>query len=147
MKKIFLALILLTLVNTCYSQTPVLPNQETPKGTKEYYLHKSKANKTRGLILTAGGALLIGTAFYIAVDESLESLGTLGQDEYDNTIPDILAYTGLGAVIGGTISLISASHKKKKARSLAIIQQQVPLPLQGTSMTKAVPTVGIKFHF
>ncbi|RNI28729.1 hypothetical protein [Rufibacter latericius] len=149
MKKIVHALTFLILTSACYGQAPVtpLPIQGAPKGTEAYYLQKSKVKKTKGWIFTGGGVLLIGLGYAMAISETIDYVSSGGQSNNNDTTSGMLALVGVGSVIGGTISFISAGHNKRKAKALAIGYEQVPLPPSGTLITKAVPTVGLKINF
>jgi hypothetical protein len=150
MKKIVLALAFLILTTVCYSQAPVTPapaSEVPPKGTKEYYLQRSKTKQTKGWIFTGGGVALIGLGYAMAISETVDYVSSAGQSNSNGTASGLLAVAGVVSVIGGTISFVSAGHNRRKSRSLAVGYEQVPLPQQGGLMTKAVPTIGLKVAF
>ncbi|WP_207434398.1 hypothetical protein [Sabulibacter ruber] len=149
MKKIVLALTFLLLATACYSQAPVppAPITEPPKGTKEYYLEKRESNMVRGWILTPVGVALIGLGTAMAWSEIATGITTLGRDSKNSSTPGLLVAVGIGSVLGGTVSFISARKNRRKARAMAVGYEQVPLPLSGTLIAKAVPTVGLKVSF
>ncbi|WP_207434399.1 hypothetical protein [Sabulibacter ruber] len=149
MKKIVLALTLLILATVCYSQAPITPpsTPEPAKGTKEYYLQRSKVKKTKGWIFTPGGLVLTGLGWSMAVGETRNSIATLGEDKNNGAFSSLLILAGVGSFIGGTISFISAGHNKRKARALEVGFEQVPLPPHGSLNATAVPQVSYKIIF
>ncbi|WP_210463114.1 hypothetical protein [Rufibacter roseolus] len=150
MKKIVLALAFLILATTAYSQPPVTPTptKGASKYTKAYYLEKREANMVRGWILTPTGVALMGLSFALAWGDAATSITSLGTQKSNNgATSGIMAVAGVAGVVIGTISFISAGQNKRRARSMAVGYEQVPLPQQGGLMTKVVPTVGLKVAF
>ena len=97
---------------------PVFTNDSTTVIDRDYYLAKSKSQKTAAWILLGGGAGLIGTGFLIGNRET----STFGE-------------AGTGVVIGGlgllsiiaSIPVFNASVKNKKKAKLAVSQQKTML--------------------
>ncbi len=101
----------------------------------------------RGWILTPVGVALIGLGTAMAWSEIATGITTLGRDSKNSSTPGLLVAVGIGSVLGGTVSFISARKNRRKARAMAVGYEQVPLPLSGTLIAKAVPTVGLKVSF
>ena len=102
MKKIILSVILLLLIVTSFCQTT------NTKLSKDYYLQKSKSQKTAAWILLAGGAGLVTVGFIT---------GTSSDSFADNklTTGAILVATGGAAMLGSIPFFIASGKNKRKA--------------------------------
>ena len=100
MKKILILLLLFSLCITVLSQE---------QHTKEYYLQKSKKQKTTAWILTAGG-VVVGIIGLSQINLAGEADG-----EVNNTPGTILFATGGVATITGIILFTKAGRNKKRA--------------------------------
>jgi hypothetical protein len=136
MKKIiFLIMILLPTVKSV-SQT--VQNAEF---TKEYYLQKSKSQKTAAWILVGAGT-------------ALTVVGAIGfnstYDDWSDNSTNTYGYLMLaGPLIGlGSIPLfITSGHNARKAATLSLNYQPVLVPDQGALVQNAQPSLSLKIIF
>src|SRR5687767_10570087 len=104
-----------------FSNNP-LPAQRldsTSKETYEFYLKKSKSQRTAGLILVGAGISMASIGAVIGYGQAWNYFLDIfepDQEKYDNT-GDILAYTGLAVIGSGIPFLLAAGKNKRKARS------------------------------
>ena len=135
MKKIISSLLVLSFTITLFSQTPVAGF------SKDYYLKKYKSQKGVGWILLGGGVgmLVLSAAAY---DDS--GCYVCQAHQPDNTLSDVLGYTGLTATLVSIPFFISAHHNKKKAASVTINNENIILPITGSFVIKKQPTFGLK---
>jgi hypothetical protein len=116
MKKIIFSLTLLLFVARCFSQTT-----SSPKLSKDYYLQKSKTQKTIGWVLLAGGtAMVVGGAISYPKRESSSF-----SEAYTFNANDIIILIGTGADIISIPFFISAHKNKKRAARVAITNQKI----------------------
>ncbi|MEO5650382.1 MAG: hypothetical protein ABIR03_10740 [Ginsengibacter sp.] len=136
MKKFIFSLTLLIFVLNSFCQTTT-----NTVLTKDYYLQKSKKQKTSAWVLLGGGL-------------GLAALGGIVQLIHENKRNNGFDFDFTGAKIaigGGAIALasipffISSSNNKKKAASIAITNQNIFLPQQNSfaSMTQKTLTLKI----
>src|SRR5947209_12728327 len=108
MKKIILSLILFITALHSFSQSL------TPAAkTSDYYLTKSRHQKTAAWIMLGGGVGL--TALGIAVSEANTIDYALGNSSNHNTAGNVLAIVGVASTLGSIPMFISASHNRHKA--------------------------------
>lgn len=96
---------------------------QTEIKTKEYYLSKSKHQRTIGWIMLGGGAGLTGVGLAVAQAETNNyALGTSS-----NSIAGaVLIVAGAASAIGSIPFFISAAHNKRTAASLGFNMQKAP---------------------
>lgn len=110
----------------------VAAQDTTVAKTKEYYLQKSKSQKTTAWVFLGVGAAAVITGAIV---------GTSLKEEDDlNTGFDKMA-TGGGIMLAGTVSclvsipfFISASKNKRKAMALSTGFQQIPIPVKSLAI-------------
>ncbi|MBS1729820.1 MAG: hypothetical protein JSS67_03480 [Bacteroidetes bacterium] len=141
MKTIIFFLALFVIVTNVFSQVPT-----SSIYSKDYYLKKNKNQKTIGWILLGGG---IGMIIIGGVTYKVQFTGSIGgvplqDNHYNNTLPNILIGTGLGAMAGSIPFFISAHGNKKKAALVAISNQNIFLPQQNILVLKMQPTLTLK---
>ncbi len=134
MKTIILSLTLLFFMTKSFSQSPAF--------FKNYYLQKSRNQKTVAWVLLGSGL-------------GIEAAGGLVQLIYDKQHNDFLDFDFTGAYIamaGGVVGLssihffISSAKNTRKARSLTLSNQKIFLPQQGTIVLMSQTTVSLKIH-
>ncbi len=116
MKKIFFTLTLLLFMIKSFSQTPAL--------SKDYYLQKSKNQKTVAWVMLGGGVAMTTIGLVIVNKhvnddpiDALNNLGTVGGSS-------ILALAGIGTALGSIPFFISSAKNKRRALSVAISNQK-----------------------
>jgi hypothetical protein len=133
MKKILFSLALLIFTVQSFAQTPAF--------SKDYYLHKSKSQRTTAWILLAGGTLTtVGGVFaYIANDINQGSNSA-------ETAFVVLMWSGIAADVLSIPFFISASKNKKRAAAIAINNQHIYFQQQGSIAVKIQPALTLKIR-
>ena len=136
MKKIIFSAIFLSIIIPSFSQ--VITDKQF---SKNYYLQKSKNQKTVAWILLAGGtAMAVGGAISFSHN----------YDYGSNSATDISGFLLLGGIVSDIVSIpffISSSNNKKKAGAIAISNRQIYLPMKEGFAIKAQPTVTVSISF
>jgi hypothetical protein len=135
---LFTNLLLITLVSIslqAVAQTPpdLAPRQMTDRELGEFYLAKSKKQKTIGFVMLGGGIAfqLIGAAI-------------ASQDVYsENTGAAILVTTGFFSMIGSIPLFISSARNKGRAEIL-LRNENIPLG-HIPNAPRIIPAVGLKY--
>lgn len=136
MKKIPIFLMLLLFTVKVFGQE--IPSTEF---SKEYYLEKSKKQKTTGWVMLAGGAVVT-------------IVGLIGfSSTYDDTSYSTTDAYGFMTVGGPLICLgsipffISSGSNAKKAATLSFSNQPILLPQQGSLVQNSQPSLSLKIDF
>ena len=131
MKKIILFIMFLLSIIKSFSQTP-----RSSAHSKEYYLQKSKNQKTVAWILLGVGT----TSMVVGLIE-----GSKAPDNLDNLTKGVApTLIGLGVDLASIPFFISASKNKKIASYVAINNQQFFFPQKGSLCLKMQPTISLK---
>jgi uncharacterized membrane protein len=136
MKKTITFLMLLLFTVNAFSQT--IPNNEF---SKEYYLKKSKNQKTTGWILLSGGTLMTVVGVIGFSDSWYSS---------SNSTTDAYGFIMLGGVISGLGSIpffIMSGNNARKAATISLINQPVFSPMQGSLVLNSQPALSVKITF
>lgn len=136
MKKTITFLMLLLFAVNAFSQT--IPNNEF---SKEYYLKKSKNQKTTGWILLSGGTIMTVVGV-IGFSDSLYS--------NSNSTTDAYGFIMLGGVVSGLGSIpffIMSGNNARKAATISLINQPVFSPIQGSLVLNSQPALSVKITF
>jgi hypothetical protein len=127
---------LLLVVENIFSQRLVEQNQ-----IKDFYLQKSKNQKTTGLILAGAGTALIVVGGYV-FDKSW--------DEVSATTTDIAGFAVLTGVLADLASIpyfISSCRNKKKAATFSLGYQSVYFGCDNTLRSGIKPVGFLKVNF
>jgi hypothetical protein len=136
MKKIILLLIVSLLTFKTFSQTI------QPAHSKDYYLQKSKKQKTTAWILLGGGTLMAvvgGISFSNNFDVFSSNSGT-----------DASGFIFLGGVLADIASIpffISAAHNKRTAAMIVLNHQNNYMIVQNRAILKTQPAISLQFRF
>ena len=120
--------------------------QET-QFTKDYYLAKSKNQKTIGWILAAGGAGLIIAG--IAVGESDDGNNDPNELDFGPNFDVGLWLVG-GGIVSGLASIpffISAGKNAQKAASISFGRQKILLPKGNLMVLEMQPAISVGINF
>lgn len=132
------------ILSTCslYGQekpSPVLP-------TGEELLLKSKKQKTTGWCLLGGGSvsavigLLIPRGEYHSSGDFVADLFGAGHYENDR-IRSAFFGVSFGTILGGTFCLMASGRNKRKAASLSLENQQVPVYFRAGWAMQTLPSL------
>ncbi|MDI1306735.1 MAG: hypothetical protein PSX42_18060 [bacterium] len=136
MKKTITFLMLLLFTVNAFSQT--IPNNEF---SKEYYLKKSKNQKTTGWILLSGGTLMTVVGVIGFSDSWYSS---------SNSTTDTYGFIMLGGVVSGLGSIpffIMSGNNARKAATISLSNQPVFSPMQGSLVLNSQPGLSVKITF
>jgi hypothetical protein len=133
LKKIALVLTLSFLIFTGFAQTT--PNS---KFSKDYYLKKSKSKRTTAWFLLGGGTVMM-VAGAIAFSDNWDKNSYTATD-----VSGFILLSGLAADIVSIPFFASAHNNKKRAASIAIINQKKFIPFRNNSWLIVQPSVAIR---
>jgi hypothetical protein len=110
--------------------------------SKEYYLKKSKTQKTIAWIMVGVGAALITTGIiiennYVYSNNPLDAIDK-------STTPGILIVTGTLSGLGSIPLFISASKNKMRATSVSILNQHILMPGKSSIASRIQPALSLK---
>lgn len=128
MKTIILSVTVLLFVVRSFSQTTT-----NSFLSKDYYLQKSKNQKTAAWILLGGGAVLFGAglAVHTSVDQFDNIYDVFNGNKYHGFGARAALMTGGAVAMGGSIPLfIASSRNKNMAMHLTLSSQQTMLPVK-----------------
>ena len=103
--------------------------------SKEYYLHKSKNQRTIAWVMFIGGTAFFLAGTYIAVDNLYGEPTTAGP---------VLFWTGTASMLGSIPFFISAGKNKRKAASITFINEKIWMPQQGALVGKMQQGISLK---
>ena len=112
--------------------------------TKDFYLQRSKNQKTAAWVLLGGGALAtIGGAIWFNETFSIDIFGP-DKNPGENTAGFVMI-AGVGAMLGSIPLFISSAHNKKRAESMAVFIGTERLPvLAARKVNLNYPVVGVR---
>jgi O-antigen/teichoic acid export membrane protein len=136
MKKIFSFLMLLLFTVSTFGQQ--IPNAEF---SKEYYLEKSKKQKTTGWVMLASGAVvtIVGV---IGFSSSYDDASYSTTDAYG-----IMTVAGPLICLGSIPFFVSSGNNAKKAATLSFKNQPILMPQQGSLVQNSQPSLSLKIDF
>lgn len=134
MKKFIFSLMFLLFVLKSFSQTPT-----SLEHSKDYYLKKSKNQKTTAWILLGTGTALIGVGLIDGSKKTTLSEGSGDFWFYALTV-------GVAADLASIPFFISSSKNKKRAASITINNQNILLPQQSSLCLKMQPAITLKIN-
>ena len=116
MKKLFGLFLPIILVIYTYAQQIPADTVEN----RQYYLGKSKSQKTAGWIIFGVGAAATLTGAIVRAAETSLYIVTIGTSSYSSNAPEILMIGGVVFMVGSIPLFISAHDNKLKAIQLSI---------------------------
>jgi hypothetical protein len=138
-KSLLLVVMVVNLLTVCsYSQEIAIPSTRSPQESHDFFMRKSRNNRTAGWILAGTGSALILTGTLIAYGEALDAAYT-GEE---SSASGVVAGIGLVAGVLSIPCFINAGRNKKKAK-LALSQQPVSLGFYRTQRT-GYHSIGVK---
>ena len=112
-------------------------SQEVVKNS-EYYLAKSKRQKSGGWIMLGGGAALIGTGFLI---------GDREESSFDDAATGaILGGVGVLLMLGSIPVFIASGKNKRKASSISFNNMMTPQIKNSSLVYIPIPAVSLKIN-
>ncbi len=135
MKKIICFLTLLLFTVKSFSQTPAL--------SKDYYLKKSKKQKTVAWVMLGGGVAMTAIGSVISdnqIDE--DPFGYLYNNEGAGST--ILTLAGIGTALGSIPFFLSSAKSKRRALSVAISNRIIFVPQQKGCALNTQPALSLK---
>jgi hypothetical protein len=115
------------------------------KHSKEYYLKKSKGQKTEGWILLAIGGVCLGV--YAVNEINHKPSDDESAFDFSSTYNDFLGVFGGICVLGSILDFIWSSNNARKAASLSLNMEQIRMPQLNSFYLKATPALCLKINF
>lgn len=138
MKKVIFFLTLLLLAVKSFSQSQTF--------SKDYYLKKSKTQKTIGWVMLGGGVAMTTVGIVIknkqSNDDPFNSLNNL--DKIGKSV--VLIGVGIGTALGSIPFFISSAKNARKAATISFNNQRVLFPQQNIFVLKSQPTLTLKIQ-
>jgi hypothetical protein len=119
MKKTIITLTLVITAIFSFSQT--VPDDVK---TKDYYLNRSRHQKTAAWIMLGSGVALTGVGLAVAAGETVDY--AFGNSNSSNA-GGVLAVVGIASALGSIPFFISASHNRRKAAGITFNMQKIPM--------------------
>ena len=132
MKRILFSVVLLLLIAKSFSQTPAL--------SKDYYLKKSKTQKTVGWAMLGGGLAMTSIGLIIANKK-------VNDDPFNailDTGPIAVTLAGVGVALGSIPFFISSAKNARRAATISFENQKVLFPKQNVLALKVQPAITLK---
>ena len=141
MKKVILCLTLIVCSAKCFCQTTT-----ATAVSKDYYLKKSKSQKTIAWVMVGAGVTV--AAIGLAISENNvtnDPLGYLSSNKKsDNNA--IVTLAGVGVALGSIPLFISSAKNKRRAISVSFNTQPVLISQQNIFVLTKQPTVCLKIN-
>lgn len=132
MKKTIFSVVLLLLITKLFSQAPTL--------SKDYYLKKSKTQKTIAWVMVGTGTALMVTSLFIKANN---------QNNDDGWLVDgwkIVFFPGMATTVASIPFFISSAKNKYRALELVISNQKILFYKQNFVALKAQPAITLKIE-
>ena len=137
MKKVIFCLTLLLFVVRSFSQIPAL--------SKDYYLKKSKTQKTVGWIMLGGGAAMATIGLVVSNHQINEDpLNYLVSDKTAGLV--ILTLAGIGTAVGSIPFFLSSAKNAHMGSAISFNNQKMLFPLGNTFVLKTQPALTLKIE-
>jgi hypothetical protein len=111
--------------------------------TREYYLRKSRNQKTTGIVLGVGGIVLASVGVGIAVN-NFKGLFDPNDPPKNEKLGDVLGYTGVGLVVASVPFLISGAMNRKKAFTLLLKSSTTTKIHKGNFINSFSPSITLE---
>ncbi|TRX00393.1 hypothetical protein [Flavobacterium gawalongense] len=131
MKKTITFLMLLLFTTNAFSQ----------EFSKEYYLQKSKSQKSTGWILFTGGTIMTVVGAF-SFNNSWDDSSNSGTDAYG-----FVMLGGVASVLGSIPFFIGSGKNARKAATISFINQPILIPKQGSLVQNSQPALSLKITF
>jgi len=116
-KRLYGVFLMMTVAFYTYAQEIPAANVKN----KQYYLGKSKSQKTVGWIIFGVGATALLTGLTVRTAETSFYIITIGSSSNSSNAPEILMIGGVVFMVGSIPLFISAHDNKLKALELSIV--------------------------
>lgn len=140
MKKNIFSLTMLFFVIQLFSQT--VTNQTL---SKDYYLKKSKTQKTVGWIMLSGGVAMATIGLVVSSHQ-------INEDPFNYLVSDkaaglvILTLAGIGTAVGSIPFFMSSAKNAHMAAAISFNNQKMLFPLGNTFVLKTQPALTLKIE-
>lgn len=139
MKKIIFFLTLLLFVANSFSQTP-----SDPSFSKDYYLKKSKNQKTTGWVLLIGGGV-VGVIGFTKAKQILNDPNIGFTEGFESGLGwTLIGLTGSGLALCSIPLFLSSRKNARKAATISFNNQKILFPQQNTFILKPLLTFTLK---
>ena len=140
MKHYFISILFIFLSVAVFSQDVVK--------NSEYYLTKSKKQKTAAWLLLGGGTLSTTIGIAVGVAESTDAVLTAfsGEEVNEFSTGAVLMVVGLAAMAGSIPLFIASGKNKRKAASISLTYQRVRQLHNSGFVSKSFPSLTLTFN-
>jgi len=117
--------------------------------SKQYYLQKSKSQKTTGWILVAGGTTMFVAGGIILAEgignEVTDAFGGTGESHSGDVIlGSVLMLGGIAADVGGFVLFHNSKKNARMAAAISFDNQNILLPHQNGLSLRYQPSISLK---
>jgi hypothetical protein len=134
MKQILFSLTLLLFFGKSLSQTPTFE--------KDYFLKKSKTQKTVGWVMLGGGVAMTTIGILISNKKEDDILNRLG----NKGLGVLLEGVGIATALGSILFFTSSAKNTRNAATISLTNQKVLFPQQNTFVLRTQPTLVFKIE-
>ena len=143
MKKLLATTTFIFVSYSVFSQVTLTPTTKSQQESHDFYMRKSRNNKTVGWVLAGTGSALAIGGIIASAKEVTENV--LNFETKLSDTDDILLGAGLACAVASVPFFISAGKNKKKAK-IALSTQPVTLGYYRTQ-NKFYTSAGLSFSF
>ncbi len=124
----------------------LLTSYSLPAQTKDYYLLKSKHQKTAAWIMLGGGTTLLAVGGIIGI-RGFSNLLSGQVDKAGNNVglAGLLDITGGAAMLGSIPLFIASSRNKHKAMIITFGNQPLNALVKNIMWRRSLPSIGLQF--
>ena len=117
--------------------------------TKQFYLQRSKNQKTTAWILLGGGTFMVIGGTIVLIGDAMAIIISIGKEGSGNLIgiASAIIYTGIIADLVSIPFFISASHNKRLAASLSFDNQRIYSSPNNSFSSNVHPSLTLKIRF
>jgi len=138
MRNTTLLLLFMLVAITSFGQGPANATRN-----QDYYLNKSKNQKTVAWVMLGGG-VAVATVGILLVNNAINDDGPGVLSGSSGTAESIVALVGIGSTLGSIPLFISSARNARKAARITISNYKILFPLQNDFAFQYVPTLSLK---
>jgi len=143
MKKIIVFAMLMIISAASFSQQ----TKPSPALTNQDYLQKSKNQKTIFYILAGTGGVMTTVGLIMGLNELSKGYGPgsgSASDNNNDALAATLSFSGLALMLGSSFMYKASVRNKKKANSISLKNETVPLLQNSSFVNRPVPSLTLK---
>jgi hypothetical protein len=138
MRNTTLLLLFMLVATTSFGQGPANVTRN-----HDYYLTKSKNQKTVAWVMLGGG-VAVATVGILLVNNAINDDGSGYLSGSSGTAESIVALVGIGSTLGSIPLFVSSARNARKAARITFSNHKILFPLQNDFALQYVPTLTLK---